>query len=92
MPNLIGLEWDDATAFEIQNKGWYEQAQLRLDDGTLKPLSFWDSVRLAQELKEHFASGRRFFAEQNLIVLPLLTEVAIRDAVEELLAKGFFGP
>ena len=90
MSKLIGLEWDEATALEVQNKGWYEQAQLRLDDGRLVPLSFWDPVRLSQELAEHFAFGKAFFTERNLIVLPLLTEGAIRHAVEELLAKGFF--
>jgi hypothetical protein len=90
MPKLIGLEWDEATAFDIENKGWYEQAQLQLDDGTLLSLSFWDPTRLSQELREDFASGKRFFTERNLIILPVLTEGAIRHAVEELLKRDFF--
>jgi hypothetical protein len=90
MPKLTGLDWDDWTAFDVQNKGWYEQAQLQLDDGTRVPLSFWDPVRLDQELQDHFASGKIFFAVRNLIVVPLVTEDAIRDAVRELLTKGFF--
>ncbi len=65
-------------------------ASLQLDDGTLVPLSFWDPVRLNQELKQDFASGKKFFTERNLIILPRLTEDAIRHAVQEVLAKGFF--
>jgi hypothetical protein len=90
MPKVIGLDWDEATAFDVQNKGWYEQAQLQKDDGTLVSLSFWDPVRLRQELEADFASGRKYFAERNLIILPKLTEDAIRMSVDELLTKGFF--
>jgi hypothetical protein len=54
MPKLIGLEWDEPTAFDVHNKGWYEQAQLLLDDGTLVPLSFWDPVHFSQELTSAF--------------------------------------
>lgn len=90
MPKIIGLDWDAATAYDIQNKGWYEQAKLQKDDGTLVPLSFWDPVRLRQELEEDFRSGRKYFAEPNLIILPQLTEDAIRATIDELMAKGFF--
>jgi hypothetical protein len=61
-----------------------------LGDGRLLPLGFWNPVRLSQELTEHFASGRTYFAEPNLIVLPEVTEAAIRQAVESLVEKGFF--
>lgn len=90
MPKVIGLEWDEATAFEIQNKGWYEQAKLQKDDGTLVPLSFWDPIRLRHELEADFKSGRKYFAERNLIILPRLGEDAIRHAISELLSQGFF--
>jgi hypothetical protein len=82
------LDWDAATAFDVQNKGWYDQAELQMDDGRIVPLSFWDPVRLSQEIKADFESGKRFFTEQNLIVLPMLTEESIRNAVSELLRTG----
>jgi hypothetical protein len=71
-------------------KGWFENAQLLMDDGRSFPLSFWDPTRLGQELEAHFARGEQFFAERNLIILPSVTEEAIRQTVLELIAKGFF--
>jgi hypothetical protein len=90
MPKVIGLEWDEATAVDVQNKGWYEQAKLQKDDGSLVPLSFWDPVRLRQEFEADFAAGRKYFTERNLIILPKLTEEAIRTTIDELLATDFF--
>ena len=90
MAVLVGLDWDDATAFDIRNKGWYEQAQLQFEDGRSVSLSFWDPTRLAQELNEHFAHSHTYFAERNLIILPILTETAIRNAIQELVKRGFF--
>ena len=90
MPKLVGLDWDEQTAWEIERKGWYEQAALQLDDGRLIPLSFYDPVRLRQELEADFSRGKRFFAEKNLVIVPQLTEESIVHAVEELITKGFF--
>jgi hypothetical protein len=42
MPILTGLDWDEGTAFDVQNKGWYEMACLKMDDGKSIPLSIWD--------------------------------------------------
>jgi len=90
MPKLIGLNWDERTAWEIEQKGWCEQVKLQMDDGTLVALSIYDPTRLRQEVEAEFASGKLFFAERNLIVVPQLTEKSILDAVEKLLSSGFF--
>ncbi|MGB6192441.1 MAG: hypothetical protein WBF42_08240 [Terracidiphilus sp.] len=90
MPKLIGLDWDAEEAWEIRSKGWYELAELQLDDGSVVPLSFRDPVRLSQELQAHFASGKQYFSKRNLIILPELTEEAIRQTVADLLFKGVF--
>ena|SRR5580704_10277222 len=87
---LIGLDFDEATAFDIKNKGWYGLAKLRLDDGTLIPLSFYDPIRLRQEVAEEFTQGKGHFAEANLIVVPNVTEAAMRQAATELWDQGFF--
>jgi len=90
MPELIGLDWDERLAWEVQNKGWYEQAELQMDDGRMVSLSLWDPVRFSQELEAHFALGEAFFAERNLIILPVLTEAAIRNALAKLISRGHF--
>lgn len=90
MPILTGLDWDEGTAFDVQNKGWYEMACLKMDDGKSIPLSIWDPVRLTQEVQSDLASGRSFFAEKYLIILPRITEAAIRQTVNQLMHTGFF--
>ena len=91
MPRIIGLDHlDERDWWEIKQKGWFGLAKLELDDSTVIPLNFWDPVRLGQDLKLQFESGKTKFAEPNLIILPVLTEQAIRKAVSELLKNGFF--
>lgn len=92
MPTLTGLDWDGRTAYEVANKGWYEGASLMMDDGRSIQLNVWDPVRLGQEVQAEFARGKSFFAEDHVIILPCITEAAIRQAVDQLIQKGFFGP
>ena len=65
-------------------------ASVRLADGACYALAFYDPVRLSQTLEDDAGSGRPFFAEPNLIVLPEVTEAAMRRAVEQLAQQGFF--
>ena len=53
-------------------------------------LFFIDPVRLDQELKSNVDSGRSYFAEPNLIVLPEVSTAAIKKAVEGLARDRVF--
>jgi hypothetical protein len=59
-------------------------------DGSRYRLFFIDPVGLEQELKSNVDSGRLYFAEPNLIVLPEVTTAAITKAVAGLARDGFF--
>ncbi|HEY1964013.1 MAG TPA: hypothetical protein VGG59_03740 [Acidobacteriaceae bacterium] len=92
MPILTGLNWDERTAFEVENKGWYEEVRLKMDDGRLIQLSIWDPIRLNQEVEAEFERGKSFIAEKYLIILPTITEAAIRQTVDQLVRTAFFAP
>jgi len=84
------LDFDERTAWEIENKGWCGLVEIHLHDGEVAPISFWDDVRLLQEIAAQFAKGESFFAEPNMIVLPKLTGSNMRAALTALHAEGYF--
>ena len=83
-------DYDERSAYETPLRGYLEGATVRLVDGSRYSVYFYDPVRLAQDLEEYAKLGRPFLAEPNLIVLPEVTEQAMRAAVERLAREGFF--
>ncbi|HEX6495139.1 MAG TPA: hypothetical protein VF018_06635 [Acidobacteriaceae bacterium] len=65
---------------------------MKMDDGTLIQLNIGDPVRFGQEVQAGFTSGKNFFAAKHLIILPQITEAAIRTVVDQLIGRGFFEP
>jgi len=90
MPILTGLDMDERTAYEVRQKGWCGLAELQFEDGKVLSLSFWNPIRLSQELNGHFAAGARVWAEPNVIVVSDLTQESMKAAVFELIEKGYF--
>ena len=70
---IITCDFDSQTAFEVERKGWFEQAIVKLPNGTEVPVCFWDPVRLTQDLETDVNQGRFCFAEPGLIVIPKVT-------------------
>lgn len=83
-------DFDERTEWEIQQKGWFEQAVARLPDGSTVPVCFWDPVRLTQDLEADLKSGRSCIAEPGMIVIPEVTVKNMQAAVEELYNAGYF--
>jgi len=81
---------DERTEWEIQQKGWFEQAVVHLPDGSSVPVCFWDPVRLSQDLETDLKSGRTCVAEPAMIVIPRVTVENMKAAVEELCHRGYF--
>lgn len=91
LPTLsFGCDFDESTAWEVQCKGWFELAIVHLPDGRKLPLSFWDPVRLAQELESDLKIGKSCLAEPAMIVIPEVTVQNMRAAAVELFQRGFF--
>lgn len=53
-------------------------------------MTFFDPVRLAQELAQEVADGRAFIGEPGLIVLPEVTRETMERAARVLAEEGFF--
>jgi hypothetical protein len=88
---IIFPEWYDARCeYETPLKGYLSDVEVRLENGSLYKLYFIDPVRLQQTLEEDAASGRPYYTEPGLIVLPEVTTEAIRQAVSGLLRDGYF--
>jgi hypothetical protein len=82
--------FDEQSAYETPHRGYLDGAVVRLADGSRYPVTFYDPVRLGQDLEVEAACGRPYIAERNLIVLPEVTVEAMRAAVEALARQGYF--
>jgi hypothetical protein len=90
-PELIfECEFDERAAEEVELKGFFQHAAVCLPDGRRMKLSFWDPVRLAQDLETDLGNGRTCFAEPGLIVVPRVSVENMRRAVSELYRTGYF--
>ena len=82
-------DYDAQSEFETPLRGYLSEVEVELD-GLRYRLFFIDPVRLEQELQSNVESGRAYFAEPNLVVLPEITTEAIKKAVEGLARDGYF--
>lgn len=84
-------EWFDARCeHETPLKGYLSDVEVCLEDGSRYKLYFTDLIRLQQTLEEDAASGRPYYTEPGLIVLPEVTTEAMRQAVSGLVREGYF--
>lgn len=89
---VVFPDWyDERAEYEAEQKGWLQGVEVELGDGSRYPVTFYDPVRLAQDLEEEAKWDRPFVAEPGLIVIPTVTRAAISQAVEQLAVSGFFG-
>jgi hypothetical protein len=83
-------DFDDRTAWEVQQKGWFEGAVAVMPNGLEIALSFWDPVRLSQEISDGVRLGRACFAEPGLVIVPSVTRDHMQKAIEELAKAKYF--
>jgi hypothetical protein len=53
-------------------------------------LSFYDPVRLAQEIDDELAEGNSGFIERGLIVVPEVTKENIEKVISQAENEGYF--
>jgi hypothetical protein len=83
--------WYDAQAeFETPLKGHLPGVTVRMEDGTSFALYFSDPVCLQQTLADDVRSGRAYYAEPGLVVVPEVTTASIQEVVAGLWRDGFF--
>jgi hypothetical protein len=82
--------YDDRLEFETPSKGYLSDVVVRLPDGSEYKLFFIDPTRLQQDLEADIESGRNYYAEPGMVLLPRVTTDAIHQAVSCLWRDGFF--
>jgi hypothetical protein len=63
---------------------------VHLPEGRIVRVSFWDPVRLSQDLETYLSLGRACLAEPGMIIIPQVTIGNMQAAVEELHERGYF--
>ncbi len=81
----FGAVTDERWAFETEARGYCDTVRVRFAGGDEYRLTFYDPVRLAQDLE---VEG--MIAEPGLVVIPRVTEAAMRGSISKLAAAGFF--
>jgi hypothetical protein len=82
--------YDEQAEFEAPFRGYLPDVIVELEDGTRHRLSFIDLSRLEQSLADHARTGRPYYAEPGLVVLPEVSTEAIQLAVQGLWDEGYF--
>lgn len=90
-PTLVfTCEFDERTAWEVEQKGFFEHALTRLPNGLEIHVCFWDPIRLSQDLETGLKHGMSCFAEPGLIVVPSVTVDNMKSAIVQLYCNGYF--
>ena len=82
---IFPAEFDDY-ASEVESKGWFSDVRLNFR-GRRYGLTFYDPVRLGQEIEGEHQRGDVFF-EPNLVVVRSVTRQNMEKAVEILIQSG----
>jgi hypothetical protein len=82
--------YDEQAEFEAPFRGYLPDVIVELEDGARHRLSFIDLSRLEQSLADHARTGRPYYAEPGLVVLPEVSTEAIQLAVQGLWDEGYF--
>jgi hypothetical protein len=82
--------YDERAEWEAKEKGWLQGVEVHFSNGTIHPLFFYDSTRLAQDLTNEADQGRPFIAHHELIVVPEITREAILAVVDDLVDADYF--
>lgn len=90
-PTIVHLvDFDEREAFETESRGVYDHAVIEFSSGRKYSVSFYDPIRLSQDLESASRSGQPCLAEVGLIVLPAVTQVNMEKAVKYLAETGYF--
>lgn len=82
--------YDDRAEWEAEAKGWLPGVVIEFACGDRYPITFYDPVRLSQDLDVVGAEGEGVIAEVGMAVIPTVTTDAIARAVQRLVRERFF--
>lgn len=83
-------DFDERAESEMEARGHLWGGEVELADGRRYPVTFFDPVRLTQDLESMTANGEPAFIEPGLIVVMEVTREAIARTLPELVRQRFF--
>ena len=82
--------FDERSAEEANMRGYRSHVWAELDDGSRYQVTYFDMVRLKQELEYECSIGSRYFTEPGLIIVSEVTLANMESAARALAEEGFF--
>jgi hypothetical protein len=87
MPFTVVLPPDfDDHAWEVEAKGWFDDVFVDFGNGK-RQLSFYEPVRLNQDIRDSLDANEPFFTE-HIVVVKRITRAGIEEAVKMLYESG----
>ena len=83
-------EFDERAEYEMALKGHLWGGEVELPDGRRFPITFFDPVRLGQDLESAVRHGEPAFVEPALVVIPEVTREGILRTLPVLVRERFF--
>lgn len=87
---LFDEDFDERAQFEAHSKGYLSHVRVRIADGKVYSVIFYDPVRLGQDLEVRVSMGKVFLADPGMIVLSEVTLANMQVAVDRLESGKFF--
>jgi hypothetical protein len=84
------LDFDDRAEYEMALKGHLCGGEVEFRDGRRFPVTFFDPVRLAQDLETMSRQGEPAFIQPALVVVPEVTSEVIVKTLSALVRQHFF--
>jgi hypothetical protein len=82
---IFEVPFDEYAQNDARDRGWLPYASVRTAPDATYKVTFYDAVRLAQDLE-----SEPFIADPGLIVLPEITLENMENAVQRLVESGYF--
>jgi hypothetical protein len=91
MAKLIFLNgFTERDAYEAAARGYLSHVVVALESKLLYPITFYDPIRLKQDLDDMAANGVGFIAEPGIIILQEITIEMMESSVQVLSKQGYF--
>jgi len=82
--------FDDKTAIDVEEKGFFDHAIVTLREGSSYRLHFYDPTRLGIDLKTDLGFGKSCIAEPGLVIVERVNIANMKAAIKQLENEHYF--
>ena len=90
MKIIYPIEWNEIDKLERPAKGFLNNVKVIKENGKEYTLSFYDPVRLSQDLEGENKIGKAGIIEKGLLIIKEVTKENIEKAVKQAETEGYF--